>query len=406
MSNSNLFENLDISNINFDISGQNEDLIEVDNTESDVQETQDLEIVDKTQVDDKSTEPLKEDKKPIEGSSEEDDLIEIEDIVNIDEEKQVTEESQDDAPNESYTDLLNPLAVFLKDRGIIPDLNIADLEDKSHEEILETIRISTENRIESQSEAKAEGIINQYVNSLPKDAQFLLENLKEGVSFKDLLKHNSIDSELKNIKEEDFADNEELSKKVIKMDFLDKGFSPEDVDDMIDNMLDTEVVAKKSFKNIQNSNVKRIEEGKLQAENQEKQRIQQVEQSQKEIKNYIDNSDAIMPGFNLVDKEKDQIYNYLTKPVGKDKEGNPISYADSIRRKDPLKFEAAMINFLIMTNGLENYDKFTAKAKSNATKDFEKALQNTKGGSKGSPIKVKKGKTSSDWDSFAKNFNK
>ena len=248
MSNSNLFENLDISNINFDISGQNEDLIEVDNTESDVQETQDLEIVDKTQVDDKSTEPLKEDKKPIEGSSEEDDLIEIEDIVNTDEEKQVTKESQDDAPNESYTDLLNPLAVFLKDRGIIPDLNIADLEDKSHEEILETIRISTENRIESQSEAKAEGIINQYVNSLPKDAQFLLENLKEGVSFKDLLKHNSIDSELKNIKEEDFATNEELAKKVIKMDFLDKGFSPEDVDTMIDNMLDTEVVAKKSFK--------------------------------------------------------------------------------------------------------------------------------------------------------------
>jgi len=428
MSNKNLFSNFSLSDIP-SVDGTddlleittptevNDSIEQVELTEKTPQETEgnvEKDNSNKLNITENQDNSTDEDIEVLETEKKKEEEEELLEIDNTQVEKQgegIEDDIQVDTPNDSFTQLMKPLAVFLNERGVLPDLKKEDLEGKSHEEILDIIKVNTEDRITSQSKENAENIIEQYVSNLPNDAKFLLENLKEGISFEELLQHNTTTNNLKGVKAEDFEDNEELAKKIIKIDFLDKGFSEEYVEEMLDNIADHAPVAKKSLISINENKEKKIEQSKIQVEERRKAQIKEVEESQKQIKKYIDDTDAFIPGFNLTTKEKNQLHQYLTKPVSKDKQGNPISYAASIREKDPLKFETAITNFLIMTNGLENYDKFVAKAKTNATKEFEKALKNTKSGTGGkkiskSPIVKTDGKTKSNWDKFSANFNK
>ena len=71
---------------------------------------------------------------------------------------------------------------------------------------------------------------------------------------------------------------------------------------------------------------------------------------------------------------KKRTLNSMLNIVGNDPQGNPMNGIMKARSTDPVAFDMNVAYMIELTNNFTDFSKINATAKTNATKEFEKAL--------------------------------
>lgn len=206
------------------------------------------------------------------------------------------------------------------------------LAEKGVVDLDETDKVETEEDLDNVVTKTIKNGIEAYKNSKPEDAQKFLEFVDNGGNPADFHKYYYGEASFSDYNVEG---DEEAQKYVISEALKLEGFTPEEIEDEINDIVDLNKLEKKAatylnkLKKVEKEQKEALLEAqKSYAKQQETQRVQEW----KEFKDGLYNKETL-GGFKVNSKMKDDIWNYMTKPVDK-KTGETQYQKDSKENED------------------------------------------------------------------------
>jgi len=204
-----------------------------------------------------------------------------------------------------------------------------------------------------------------------------VESIRNGVSQQDFVQHQGAATQYNLISDEALMDAPEMSKELIKRDFIVKGFDPETADEyaelaMTDPIKGTDAAIKAK------SNLVAYEQGaitsKIEAAKVIKQEKLNKESEELEVlKSKINEGKEIFAGVKVNATTKDKIFESMTTPVGTTESGDPVNELMQKYGEDP-EFRLKMHAMYILTKGFTSTAKLTSNTKNTATKKLAESL--------------------------------
>ena len=227
--------------------------------------------------------------------------VEAEEEEELEEETPIIEAVAEEEEEEEEN-TFSAYARYMADKGIL------DLEDDT--------KVESEDDLEKVQIKTIQNGINSYKESIPEDGQKFLEFLEQGGNPSDFHKYYYGDD---SFEEFDIEDSEENQKYVISESLKLEGYSQEEIDDEIADLIDLGKLDKKA-KTHKNKLVKiEKEQKKLLLESQKQYAKEQEEARQAEWTNFkkglFDKEE--ISGFKFTPKMKQDVWDYMTKPVNK-----------------------------------------------------------------------------------------
>lgn len=217
------------------------------------------------------------------------------------------EEGFIEEPNEE-----DPSVFFkaLSEKGFI-DLEDGDLEDDSEKDLEWLIE-----RASKRKEKELNERIEEYKETLPDEIKNLLDTYEEGVPLGALLEVEKKAFDYNTIKDEDLEVDENLQKNLIIENLKRQGESYEDIEDLIQDYDDSGLLEKQARRAL--TRIKKHEEfKKKQFIEQEKAKAEQEKNQYNEwltsLKKNIWDKEEIIPGLEMNEKQKKELYNGITK---------------------------------------------------------------------------------------------
>lgn len=330
-----------MENLDFSIIETGEDLIQID-------EATGMPIVGGGIAIDQKTKDVKKDIDKTE-SEEKVDLIEIPDkTIEKTETPGLTEVS-----NPSSDSVFKVLIEALGEKGVLTSQINMEEVDKAIAEGEEPSNIIFElmnHELETQVEF--------YKQQLPEKIRTLIDRYEEGVPFEELLKIKTEQQKLDNVQESTIKENVDIQKAIIKHYLTEKGETEtrinkhikrlEELEELEEDALEANVQLKEIYKQKEDS----LKEKTVEAERKkETDRIAMLET----IKTNINNTQEIIPNLPLREKDKVALMESMTRPIGVDEYGNPISTVLKTRSINPVEFEKVLHYYHLI--GLFNFDK-------------------------------------------------
>jgi len=332
-----------------------------------------------------------------------DGMIEIPDVTENEGETEETDNSSDgegnldDDENSSSLPYFKVLVNALHEKGILSELDqetIDNMDDDESDKLFELIK----HEIEKNTEEK----LNEKLKDLPSDIKKMIgEGGVKASAANELIKIREVRASLSNIKEEDIEDNVDIQRNLVAESLRNRGYSEDRIKKRIsqfENLGDLEEEAKDSLKEILST--LEAEEAKVvdEADKLIKEAEKEREDSLKNLKKEVFDSDHIIEGMKLTEKEKQRIYDSMTKVVEKDSAGNPLNAVMVTRSKNPLAFEKALHYYHAL--GLFDFDdegnfkpdlsKIKLTAKKSAVDELSKALKTPQRNQTGRPARENK----------------
>lgn len=250
--------------------------------------------------------------------------------------------------------------------GII-DLNEEDPEEKDLQWFADKAKEKLDTNVKS--------AIEDYKEDLPEEIKYLLDNYDQGVNVFDLLKADKKVLEYHNLKDEEIEESESLQKKLLADYYFYQGESEEDIRDLIEDIEVAGLLEKQSKRAVKKlSQIQQRErENVIQQQKQaEQERRKQYDSAMTTLKNDIFSKEEIIPGINLSDKQKKDIYNGITKF---DRQGK--NAVMRFRESNP-EFDL-VVAYLATVMGKDNkinWDMLTTAAETKATKNLKEKAKN------------------------------
>jgi hypothetical protein len=286
-----------------------------------------------------------------------DDKSGQESVANKKEDNQVQtgETSEKDKGSNSSSPKLNEteqlysnLAAQFKSEGVLPGLeNIEDIKDLTA--LNEAIRKEVESRFDDEQKR-------------------IKEAVKVGAEPTEVSEKLSTISKLESVTPEFLSDEKNLNFRMqaIAQDFIDKGYNPERAQTLAQRSVDagTDIEdAEFAVKNI-------IAHEKESLDNIIETAKAKEAKSLSDIKDYIYKTPEVLPGIQLTDSQKDELYKGITTDVG-NKDNAFVAYQKSNPVGSRIKLEA----FFYLTKGLEDFSVFTNKAETKISNSIENLLR-------------------------------
>lgn len=253
------------------------------------------------------------------------------------------------------------MATACVEDGIFPDLD---------EEFLKTIK---------DAEGFKEALNKQMKAMLDERQRMISEALEYGVEPDDVRKYQNVLEYIDNISEDAIKEEEEagiaLRKKLIYNDYLNRGFSEErakkytqrsfdqgtDIDDALDAKLSNKEFYSSQYENI-------VEQAKKQAEQEaleEKKRAESVRKT-------IMETEEPFEGVKLDKATRQRVFETISKPVYKDKDGNMYTALQKAQHDDEEGFIRKLGYIFTLTDGFKNLDGLV---KGKVQKETKRGLQ-------------------------------
>lgn len=268
-------------------------------------------------------------------------------------------DSSDESESPSQK-LYSSLASALAEEGIISSL---DDPIKSPEDLFNVIK----NEIKK----------NEF-SDLTEDQKEYLVALRAGVPVEEYKQTKSFESKLEQLTEEDLESSEELRKSIIIQDYMNQGMSQEKSEKLAQRAIDLSEdlnEAKEALGSIKQFTKaqlqKRIEDNKA----REAQMLKKQQDDLKALKKQVDSLKEVIPGVQVNEKVKNQIYDSMTKTVGKTPDGKPLNALTKARMENPSDFTIKLHYLFNVTNGFKNFDKIVKTSKSKAVKELDDLLK-------------------------------
>lgn len=253
------------------------------------------------------------------------------------------------------------MATACVEDGIFPDLD---------EEFLKTVK---------DAEGFKEALNKQMKAMLDERQRMISEALEYGVEPDDVRKYQNVLEYIDNISEEAIKKEGEagiaLRKKLIYNDYLNRGFSEErakkytqrsfdqgtDIDDALDAKLSNKEFYSSQYENI-------VEQAKKQAEQEaleEKKRAESVRKT-------IMETEEPFEGVKLDKATRQRVFETISKPVYKDKDGNMYTALQKAQHDDEEGFIRKLGYIFTLTDGFKNLDGLV---KGKVQKETKRGLQ-------------------------------
>ena len=291
-------------------------------------------------------------------------------------EKEGTEtEKESTSPNNNfYSSIAKTFAV----ESIFPDLTDDEIKNaNSAEALVELIN----KQIDSRLDEKQQRVINALDAGIEPDDIRRYENT---LSYLDSIEEDKLNAET--------PEGEELRKRLIYQDYINRKFSPERANREVQRSIDSgnditdakeALQSNKEFFNDQYDNL--LQKTKEEEQRFEKERKQQAEQLKKSI---IEDKN-LFGDLELNKSVRQKIFDNISKPVYKDEDsGAYITALQKYQKENPNDFLKNVSTIFTLTDGFKNIDKLVAKKASKEIRkgfrELENTLSNTQRNSDGS----------------------
>ena len=291
-------------------------------------------------------------------------------------EKEGTEtEKVSTSPNNNfYSSIAKTFAV----ESIFPDLTDDEIKNaNSAEALVELIN----KQIDSRLDEKQQRVINALDAGIEPDDIRRYENT---LSYLDSIEEDKLNAET--------PEGEELRKRLIYQDYINRKFSPERANREVQRSIDSgnditdakeALQSNKEFFNDQYNDL--LQKAKEEEQRFEKERKQQAEQLKKSI---IEDKN-LFGDLELNKSVRQKIFDNISKPVYKDEDsGVYITALQKYQKENPNDFLKNVSTIFTLTDGFKNIDKLVAKKASKEIrkgfKELENTLSNTQRNSDGS----------------------
>tara|TARA_R110002020_G_scaffold29265_8_gene92500 strand:- start:638 stop:1786 length:1149 start_codon:yes stop_codon:yes gene_type:complete len=256
-------------------------------------------------------------------------------------------------------------AKALSEQGVLSDL--PEDFDGTTEGLIKLVQDSVNSGVEA------------YKNDLPPVIKDLVNNYEDNVPLKDLINTKSREIQYSTITEEAIDDNVDLQKALIAEDLKNRGYTEEKISKRLDLFESNDVLvneAKDAQKALVNVEKYHQEQLKKQTEQDKELAAKKNEENLSNIKKNIGELKEIIPGINLNDNSRENIYKSMTSVVETDTNGRPMNAVMKTRTEDPLKFETTLhyLHSLGVFDG--DWSKIRNVSKSNAMKELTDKLNN------------------------------
>lgn len=279
-----------------------------------------------------------------------------------DENPSTTEEKSSPKNSNFYYSLANSLV----EDGVLSDLDEDFVKSiQSPEDFAEAIEKQVtakldekQKRISAALEADVDtSIIRQYENLL---------------GFLDSVKEDTITKE--------DEQGEDLRKKLIFQDFLNRGYSKEraerEVKKSFDSGSDIEdakeaLISNKEFYNSKYNELVEESQKELKAEKE------RTKKQAEELRKSLLEKDEIFKGISIDEKTRKKAYENITKPVYKTEDGEYLTAIQKYEEDHPVEFRRALSILYTMTDGFQNIDKLVQKKVNKEVKNSLRNLEHT-----------------------------
>lgn len=285
-------------------------------------------------------------------------------------------DDEDDAPSNGGTspEFFSSIATAFMEEGIFPDIS----EDKIKE-----VKSAKDFRELISEQIKAE--LNEQQNRV-------IKALDNGVPPSEIKKYEYTLQSLSKITEEQLKDenNEALRKRLLYLDFCNRGYSPERAEKTVNKIVDKgddvddSIDALDSLKDFYSRGYERLSE---EAEKRRKEEEKAEVEKAKNISNAImKNSIEMFKDLNISDSCKKKAFKFMSEPCYKDEQGNYYTGLQKAELEDDL-FQAKVALLYSLTDGFKNLDTLAnmkaKKAIRKGLEDLENKINSTSRDSKG-----------------------
>lgn len=294
----------------------------------------------------------------------------IEDTVIVDDSiEPKKEESKEPSSKVESSSPYVPFAKHLVEEGLLSEEYLKDIEESgSLDALTDAMRKQFDN------------FTDRKINKYTPDIQELIALSESGVDrnkAKELIK-DAMD--LSKISNELLEDDTKMQESVIRKYLTRLNLTEEEQIEQIEYLKDTDKLLTKAMDvkaKLIDINIKEKELAKQQAVIAKKQEEKQIAEQLQVLRSELDKYAEIIPGIKISTVDREEIYKNLTTPVALDDNGNPITYVQEIRQKNPMKFEI-MLNYLAKQGVFEGkFDTLIKGTRSKTVEELEKTLKDT-----------------------------
>lgn len=272
--------------------------------------------------------------------------------------------------------LLLPFAKFLEERGyfeIDKEKGVTSFDD-----IDELLNKSLKEREFSKLTPKQKEVLQWIENGVPEENIINHEKFQQAVS-------NIDDSML----EDEGEDGTSLRENILRKYYSTKNMEEDEIDKTIKRIIDSGEDIDESKKAL--VKLKDFEQKEFQALQERVKKDMELNENKakenlKTLKTYINTTKEIIPGLTITHKQKEELYDKLTKPVSyreiKQMDGStrkiPNDVVDDFLVNATVEDRAKLAYYITLTEKFTKHDMFsTKKAKSQAEKELEEAIRST-----------------------------
>lgn len=308
------------------------------------------------------------------------DTIEDENPGEVGSEEDVEDEGSnvEDDEASSSSNLFSSLANVLHEQGLLPSLDIENVNIQNVEDFT--------NAVKSEIDIQAEAKLQEYLDNMDLST---IATSKKNIS------------DLTSIDENYLKDNIDVAKQLLYQDYLNQGLSEDKATKLLKRLIDLgdDAIIEDSLDSLES--IKEFENKRIASEKeaytkrQEEARVAQ-ENLDKNIRQLVFENKDLIKGFKPTKALQEKVYKSISEVIGKSPEGTFENKFMRDRRMNPVEFETRMYYFYELTNGFQDYNKLSTSAKSNAIKDLEKAFKAKPIVDNGTPSWMKN--SGSDWN--------
>jgi hypothetical protein len=252
------------------------------------------------------------------------------------------------------TNLFFSIAKALKDEGVFPDTSDATLKNIKD---AESFRKFWDDQIASsldERQRRIESALNS--GAAPQEVQEYRQilNVNNFLNRQDTLDTLSQESDA----------GEDLRKKVMYQDFINRGFKNERAIKLIEKSFSdgTDIEdAKEAFESCKDFYKQKIDSFQEVMKNREAEQRSTQEKQYENLKKHILDTDSFYGGVKVDKKVRQKAYDALTKPIHKDDSGTYMTALQKYQKENPMEYLENVAMFWALTDGFKNVQRLTHK---------------------------------------------
>lgn len=259
-----------------------------------------------------------------------------------------------DGQGSPQKNLFSSIAEATRDEGVFPDLSDEELSSVKDAESLRKLFDDQVKKMLDERQQRLEKALNsgattdemqQYQNAL---------NLSQFLENRDTVATLSKEGE----------DGENLRKRVMYQDYINRGFKHERAVKMIQKSFDdgTDLDdAKEAFNSCKEFYKQQIED--FQQEMEDRQQAQKANEQKQfsSLKKHILDNESFYDGVKVDKQTRQKAYDSITKPIYKDEQGNYMNALQKYQREHPTEFMENVALLFALTDEFKSVNKLTQK---------------------------------------------